>query len=279
MQAEAVSEYFDRQADYWRDIYVRREVLAETYRRRQAAALSLIDGLNLSAGAGALEVGCGAGFCTIALARRGFTVTAVDSAEAMVEVARRQVASADVAAKVEVRLGDARSPPFADGSFQLVVALGLLAWIDRPLPALREMARVTRPGGHLVVTAANRSALHNLIDPTLNPALQPLKRWLRRTAFAAGLDLGPRATLHSRGAIDRALQQAGLTKVRSLTLGFGPFTVFRLPLMPRFAGLRAFGTLQRLADRGVPVVRSAGRTYLVLARKEDDHARGKQRTP
>ena len=277
MQAGAISKYFNRNADYWRDVYLRREVLAETYRRRQSTALSLIDALKLSpAATRALEIGCGAGFCTIALARRGFSVTAVDSATAMVEVASRRVAAEDMAARIQVQLADVRSLPFEDGSFQVVLALGLLAWLDGPQPALREIARVTSPGGHVIVSAANRSALHNLIDPTLNPALQPLKRWMRRTAMAAGLDVGPRARLHSRRAIDRALRRAGLTKVRGLTLGFGPFTVFRLPVLPRWAGLRAFGALQRLADGGVPIVRSAGRTYLVLARKEQDRIGGQQ---
>ena len=268
MSAGATARYFESQTDYWKDVYGRGEVLAETYRRRQAAALSLVDALRLPKTVPALEVGCGAGFCSIELAARGFEVTAVDLAPGMIEVARHQVAAAGLAERVCLRTADTRSLPFPDQTFELAVALGLLAWLDKPESALQELARVMRPGAYVVISAANRSALHNLIDPTLNPALQPLKRWLRQAARVAGLDLGPRANLQSRAGLDRALRRAGLAKVKGLTLGFGPFTMFRLPLLPRRASLSAFTRLQRLADRGIPGIRSAGRTYLVLASRE-----------
>lgn len=52
----------------------------------------------------------------------------------------------------DVRLGEAAKLPFADGSFDLVTCLDVVEHLDDDTAALREMRRVLRPGGHLLVT-------------------------------------------------------------------------------------------------------------------------------
>ncbi len=53
---------------------------------RQTVALSYIDGLSLPKTAHVLEIGCGAGFMTTALAKRGFIVEAIDHSQAMIDL-------------------------------------------------------------------------------------------------------------------------------------------------------------------------------------------------
>jgi SAM-dependent methyltransferase len=57
--------------------------------------------------------------------------------------------------RVLLSLGDAGRLPFASQTFDLVVAHGLISWLNSPLSALTEMARVCKPGGYAVVTCAN----------------------------------------------------------------------------------------------------------------------------
>jgi len=60
---------------------------------------------------------------------------------------------------------------FPDGIFDLVVAIGVIPWVDHPVRAIQEVARVTRPGGYLLMSSANRLGLSSQLDPMANPEL------------------------------------------------------------------------------------------------------------
>jgi ubiquinone/menaquinone biosynthesis C-methylase UbiE len=268
-EQEQVIAYFQSQASFWRDIYTSGGVYAQIYRDRHAAALTWIDGLALAPGSQVLEIGCGAGFMAIALARRGLQVWAIDSTEAMLELARQNVEASGVTLSLDI--GDATALEFGDASFDLVVALGVIPWLEQSELAMQEMARITKPGGHVVFSADNRVRLNALLDPLLNPMLVPLKRSVKVALHRLGQrhlsskDIG--ATLHSLSFIDKVVARAGLSKTRSKTLGFGPFTLFRRTIIPESMGTRLHLRLQTLADRGVFGFRSTGAQYLVLATK------------
>src|SRR5271169_5491521 len=105
-EQEEVNAYFQTQSSFWKQIYAEDGVYAEIHRNRQAAALAWIDGLALSPGSQVLEVGCGAGFMSIALAQHGFRVQSMDSVEAMIEQAHRHAAEAGVADLLSLNVGD-----------------------------------------------------------------------------------------------------------------------------------------------------------------------------
>ena len=270
-QQEKVNAYFRSQSSFWKDIYTGSGVYAEIHRDRHAAALDWVDGLALAPGSKVLEIGCGAGLMSVALAKRGLYIHAIDSIMAMVDLARRHAEESGATDLLSLDTGDVCALAFEDGSFDLVIALGVVPWLECPELAIQEMARVTRPGGHVILTADNRMRLNNLLDPWLNPALSPLKRRVKAVLEWVGLrqqslkDVG--ATSHSRRFIDKALVRVGLVKARDMTLGFGPFSLFRRTILPEPLGTALHHRLQRLADLHVPGLRSTGAHYLVLARK------------
>ncbi len=270
-QQEKVNAYFRSQSLFWKDLYASSGVYAEIHRDRHAAVFDWIDGLALAPGSQVLEIGCGAGFMAVALAQRGLCVHAVDSTEAMVDLARQHAAESGTADLLSVDVGDVYALPFEDESFDLVFALGVIPWLEQPELAMQEMARVTRPGGYVILTADNRMRLINLVDPWLNPLLLPLKRRVKEALYRTGLrrqslkDMG--AISHDPPFIDQALAGVGLVKTSSMTLGFGPFSLFRRTILPESFGIALHHRLQHLADRNFPALRSAGAHYLVLARK------------
>jgi demethylmenaquinone methyltransferase/2-methoxy-6-polyprenyl-1,4-benzoquinol methylase len=79
------------------------------------------------------------------------TVVGIDPSERMLDIGREKVARRGLSGRVELRSGDAEALPFEDASFDAVsIAFGIRNVPDRDR-ALGEMARVTRPGGRVVV--------------------------------------------------------------------------------------------------------------------------------
>lgn len=103
-----------------------------------------------------LDAGCGTGLLSLALARRGFQVTAVDLAPQMVAATRRALHDAGFAEQADVRVGDAES---AEGTFDAVACLDVLVHYPEAgfAPICQALARRTR--GTLVFTYAPHSPL------------------------------------------------------------------------------------------------------------------------
>jgi ubiquinone/menaquinone biosynthesis C-methylase UbiE len=99
-----------------------------------------------------LDVGCGTGHWSAFFARRGYRVTGIDVAPAMIEAARAAVPNGSF------RVADACELPFARASFDVVAAMATLEFLADPAAAAREMARCARPGGTLLVGTLNRLA-------------------------------------------------------------------------------------------------------------------------
>jgi ubiquinone/menaquinone biosynthesis C-methylase UbiE len=269
-QQENVNAYFQEQSSYWKDVYGIRGVQAEIIQDRHEAILNWIDGLTLSPGSRVLEVGCGAGFMSVALAQRGFHVHAIDPVEAMIEQARDYAIKSGTSDMLSFDIGDVYSLAFDDSSFDLVIAIGVLAWLEGTEQAMQEMARVTKPNGYIILTLANRAGLASLLDPPVCPALRPIKLYLKTVFVRIGLRRpAPSMVFHGSRSIDRMLGRLGFVKIKGMTRGFG-FSFFRHSVFPEPLGTRVNWKLQHLADRDIPCLRSIGMTYFVLARKESD---------
>jgi ubiquinone/menaquinone biosynthesis C-methylase UbiE len=271
---QQVDAHFDAKTSLWKEIYAQNDVYAVIHQHRQALALALIDGLHLPAGARALEVGCGAGLMTVALAQRGFQIEATDSSPAMVEATREGVDAANLSSRVTATHADAHSLSFGEGEFRLVVSLGVVPWLHSPGTALAEMARVLEPGGHLIVNADNRRRLNHLLDPVTSPVLSPVRKaveWvLERVGLRPRPPNAPLVTMHTTEEFDRLISSLGLEKVSGTAFGFGPFMLARRKLLPDRVGVFVHRKLQQGSDRGLAGLRSTGSQYLVLARKPAD---------
>lgn len=104
------------------------------------------------AGERALDLCCGTGDIALGLAREGAEVVGLDFSERMLELSRkRQSKGGHAFARIEFLRGDAQNVPFSDNSFDIVtIGYGLrnlASWEQ----GLREMHRVARPAGRLVV--------------------------------------------------------------------------------------------------------------------------------
>ena len=117
-----------------------------------SARESYLDLIAPAEGERVLDVGCGSGVLTRAIARRvgdRGQVVGFDSSAALLELARRYAEEAGTASRIEWRAGDCRKLPFPDQSFDVVLAATVLAHVPGVDAAIREMVRVTRIGGRV----------------------------------------------------------------------------------------------------------------------------------
>ena len=102
-----------------------------------------------------LELGCGTGNLAIAFLKEGLasSVTGMDISKGMIEVARKKSAGLK---DCEFVVGSALQLPFPDEQFDVVAADSFLHHILEPVPCLREIRRVLKPGGYVVFDEPSR---------------------------------------------------------------------------------------------------------------------------
>lgn len=118
-----------------------------------------IDLLRLQPGSAVLDVGCGHGAVIPMLAARvGPTgsVTGIDLSNELVAEAHLRLDAAGL--PVKIRVGNAQATDFADATFDATRADRVLAYVPNPRTAVFEFARVTRAGGHVVITEPDLGA-------------------------------------------------------------------------------------------------------------------------
>src|SRR6266540_448109 len=269
--SDNVNAYFDIESSSWNEIYHKKDVYSVIHQYRRSTSINLFENLMLPHESRILEIGCGAGLTAIDIAKRGYSVEAVDSTEAMVHLTRHNTIGSGLESKINANVGDIQKLRFADSCIDLVIALGVVPWIVDVNMALKEVSRVLAPGGYVIMNADNRYRLNHLLDPAHMPAFAGMKERLRKFSENAGFKKAtriPRTTMHTSAEFDNLLASAGLVKIKHRMIGFGPFTFLKIQLFPGAIGIWLHRLLQRAANLGFPILRSTGAQYLVVARKQ-----------
>jgi SAM-dependent methyltransferase len=150
---------------------------------------AILDAVGIGPGMRLLDVGCGSGeLCALASAR-GAVVAGIDAAEGMIAIARRRLPDADL------RVGAMEQLPWEDDSFDVATAVNALQFAADFGDALREVARVVRPGGAVAVCNWGSTEHRELLG---------VMRALRDGPGAAGPTIG------DPGELERRAVRAGL---------------------------------------------------------------------
>ena len=181
--------------------------LLNPVRAQFIAARAVLDG------ARALDVGCGGGLLSEALARAGAQVTGIDLAPGMIEVARLHAAASGLAVDYRIAAAEELARSSAQG-FEVVTCMEMLEHVPDPAATVASLAALLRPGGALFVSTLNRN----------------LRSFL--TAIVGGeylLRLLPRGTheyerLIRPAELARWARAAGLTLRAMAGLSLNPFT-------------------------------------------------------
>jgi SAM-dependent methyltransferase len=210
----------------------------------QTVAARSLEALRLSAGHRVLDVGCGSGVFLPHLADIvGPTghVVGVDRASALVQVARSRAADLGT---VTVEEADAYQLPFSDNTFDAAHCERVLMHLEHPRRALREMRRVVKKGGWIVVAEPDWGGLQIASsDPTAVALL--LTSWLRGLAQPRmGLEL------YSQFA-EVGLTDLSVTPVVPGVIDYQELLAYGLDLDGVAGALDAAGVLNQVRSRAV----------------------------
>jgi 2-polyprenyl-6-hydroxyphenyl methylase/3-demethylubiquinone-9 3-methyltransferase len=123
------------------------------------------------AGKTALDVGCGAGLLAEPLARMGATVTAVDAAPELIEVAKDHAAGQGL--PIDYRAVGVES---IDGKFDMVISVEVVEHVADPQQFVRDLAARLAPGGLMILSTPNKTAWSRLLTITLAEGLGQIPR-------------------------------------------------------------------------------------------------------
>lgn len=190
-----------------------------------------------------LDLGCGAGPVIGELRRQAVQVVGMDYSEDMLEHARARLRSLGLD-ESGLHQGDCRKTPWPGGSFDIVVCLGVISYLEDYDPVLDEIDRLLKPGGTLLISFRN---IHNpvLSDPValgrrlLRLLLVPLLGPRKETEFAIGRWLDFRT-------VTRKIEARGLQPVDFYGIGFGPFRLAGRKLFSERRSIRISRWLARV---------------------------------
>ncbi len=144
-----------------------------------------------------LDVGCGAGAFLRLVAERGCVPHGIDASEALIAFARTRLPNA------ELRVGEMQELPWGDDSFDLVTGFNSFFFADDMVAALREAARVAKPGAPVVIQVWGA---HERCD------LEAMKQVARPFLPPRPPDAPPDPDLSQPGALQALATRAGLTR-------------------------------------------------------------------
>jgi ArsR family transcriptional regulator len=140
-RASRTRAWFDSVGPEWDAL---RKAFNDDVLRAHAIARLVPPGLRVA------DVGTGTGILAIELARLGLRVIAIDHSDAMLEAARRKL-EAEAVTGVELRRGEIAALPLRDAEVDAALAHMVLHYLPSPADGIREMARVVKPEGRIVV--------------------------------------------------------------------------------------------------------------------------------
>lgn len=173
-----VTTFFDEMAEHYADAYEASTNSGYSFRIRQQRVVEMFD----QPGGKVLDVGCGPGVMVNELVRRrGCELWGIDIAPEMIRDAERRFAGEP---RAHFAVGAIEKLQFPDSFFDAVVCMGVVEYIDDDVVAIREMLRVLRPGGTLIVTVPHARSPYRIwnrfvwgpVSKLLYPALARVSR-------------------------------------------------------------------------------------------------------
>ncbi len=170
-------------------------------------ANELLGGIDLQ-GKEVLDVGCGTGILAhLALERGPAKIVCGDNSEYMLNQCRKKALDKRLSTPMDFRQLDAESLPFEDGSFDAIISGMMLGMLPNQGKAVKEMARVLRPGGALAISTQGKGYYWEASDAAF-------RKISKLYVFGYRIEFWPR----SEPEMKKLFGEAGLKEIRTRRL-------------------------------------------------------------
>ena len=161
-----------------KDVYLR--VLGLPFYQRRVEAHILFGCLGNIDGKRVLNIGCGDGIFDIEMARRGAKIEAIDLCRGALERARWRADQLGLALNINFVHGNATHLPYRDSTFDVVISNCVIEHIPADQQVLKEVSRLLKPAGKLVITVPREFENWDRIPARLAKLLISAPNWLKR---------------------------------------------------------------------------------------------------
>jgi ubiquinone/menaquinone biosynthesis C-methylase UbiE len=215
---------------------------------------------HVTAGKRVLDLGCGTGPMVEFFCSRGALYCGVDVAESMLNSIEMKFRDGQYWNKIELRIASCGELPYPDSHFDVVVAMGLLEYLDDMETVLSEISRVAKPKGVVILTIPNLHCVNRFVMRHLNLVTGVYQLWKQRRGCLLNPDHNICHYELSPGSLDRLSEKVGF---RRIGRSFYDYKLIVYPLTRIFPDF-AFGINKRVENRG-PYVLANG--YIGLYEK------------
>lgn len=226
---EYYRSFYDEQSTYWASIYKNETekltIYAKHFRQRKNVILGMVSKLADKNDKKALDAGCGPGAYIQPFLIFGYDVFAIDQSPGMIEKARENFPENDKA-RVTLKVSGIESIPFPDNYFDLVTNVAVLMYVPDVKKSIKEIYRVTKTDGTLIITVDNKKDFRDLIDVPMR-----LKGLIRRIKainkpavppLSGQNDQEVQARCYSPAEMRLLLESAGFVIDEQTSIGFTP---------------------------------------------------------
>jgi len=244
--------------EFWDHVYDSREFFGDCFRKRMSKALAWLDELVLSRKSSFLEIGSGAGRLTSEVAKKGQRIFGLDYSYGMLAKNNRTY-NRENGLMIPFLQGDIQSLPFGDSSFDAVICLGVITYVKSEEKALRELARILKPDGMLILSFVNKARLVRALDlPLLSKRIlqktlnSNIVLWKKNTKINDSSD----SKSYFIPTIRKSLEMIGFTIMEYETITLDLFTLFGREILPRKVSVAISLFFDRFLN--VPIIESFG---------------------
>jgi SAM-dependent methyltransferase len=225
-QKSHVRHFFNR-SDGWKGSFYRdvNNPFGQMLVRRKEHVLRLFRDHVDQGNASIFDAGCGPGEYLGEFAGRGYVIYGMDASEEMLRSSGETLRDSRVQGGPMLIRGDIEHIPIRPGSFDAVLCIGVLGYLERDDRALAELHRLLRPGGHLVLNVRNLNALTSIhYSSRLKLRYLHSHGWgkLRSAVSIAthARDGGWKSRAYNVGRLEKEVESAGFRRVDGLTFGY-----------------------------------------------------------
>ena len=270
---EKAELYFEKNAlRYKNDYYLRNRSHPKWIRHK--IILQLVEEYVPSKEALILDVGCGPGMLAKDLAIKGYKGSGLDTSNMMIRLSKdlfKQLKKEDW----NFLVGDVEKTEFKQGTFDCVIASGVIEYMFEDMKMLNEMNRILKPGGYLIINISNKlgyasslNILTNLIKriPYVMNFLSVIRKRVLKSEYGAD-NLGFTPRKHFLFTFKKSLRVSGFEVKKNIS---HHFSLLPAPFSTLTQGI--FGNIDAKLDfLGKTPLKVFSASNLICAKKSDEN--------